>query len=39
VWEAIGDSALEMARRRPVPQPGETFEVRRDDRSRVEGGD
>lgn len=37
VWEAIGDSAMEMARRRPVPQPGETFEIRQADRSKLEG--
>lgn len=33
VWEAIGDSALELARRRPMPDSGETFEIRDSDRS------
>jgi len=32
VWEAIGDSALELARRRPIPDSGEKFEVRGSDR-------
>ena len=33
VWEAIGDSALELARRRPIPDSGEKFEVRGSDRT------
>ncbi len=33
VWEAIGDSALELARRRPMPDSGETFEIREQDRA------
>lgn len=33
VWEAIGDSALELARRRPMPDSGETFEIREQDRT------